>query len=579
MLLWPERRRMAAGLALALLSTVSGIALLVVSGHFITEMALVGAGGAAVNYYTPAALIRLLAILRTGGRYGERLSTHDATLAMLGRLRVWLFGRLIPLAPARLGGLRSAQLHDRLRADVDTLEHAYLGLLVPFAVAACSALGVVALACLYSMPLGAALGVLLLTAGGALPATVRRQAAGASARVQAHTQALRWQLADALQGRAELVLFGAQARFDHRLEHTLEQREVEQRRLYRVGAWGEAGTLLLVQLALIAALLVGLPLLRAGSLQAPDLVLLVMLAIAGFEAMAPLPAAWAQLDAVRAAAQRVFALADTPPAVLDPVQPTPLPQGNALCLRSVQLRHGDDAAWALDGVDLDLPEGTHLALVGVSGAGKSSLAGALGGLLPIKGSITLGGAPLEHLRGDDLRRRIAVVEQRPYLFDASLRDNLLLAAPATDAQRLDEVIDQAQLRDYVQGLPQGLDTWVGENGAAVSGGEARRIAVARALLTEAPVLVLDEPTEGLDAQTAAALYRALASATRGRTVLLITHRLAGLGELVDEVATLAGGRVVARTPVAAYLRHLAARAGVAPTRRGVSEGTSKRLPA
>ena len=202
----------------------------------------------------------------------------------------------------------------------------------------------------------------------------------------------------------------------------------------------------------------------------------------------------------------------------------------------------------LDGVDLDLPQGRRLALVGASGSGKSSLAGALLRLYPCAGTVTLGGVPLDAWRGDDLRARIALVDQQPYLFDASLRDNLRLARPdASDAQ-LAQAVRRAQLDDYVAGLPQGLDTWVGENGVRVSGGEARRIAIARALLADAPILILDEPLEGLDAGTAARLYRALDEAMAGRSVLLITHRLGQLSALVDEVATLRGGRIAKSVP-------------------------------
>jgi len=547
-----QRGWMAAGAALALLSTLSGIGLLAVSGHFITSMALAGASGAAINYYTPAALIRLLAITRTGGRYAERLITHEATLRVLARWRVWLFGRLVPLAPAGLGGLRSAQLFSRLRADVDALEHAYLGALIPLLVAAVVTCMVLAVALFY-LPLLAVWLLLPLAVGGLLlPRWAMRKGATAGTTAVECAETLRVLAADGLRGRAELALYGTELAHGERVMAASERLQQARRQTNRLQAIGGAGVALAAQLAVVGVLLIGLPGLRATTLAPADLTMLVLLAMAAFDAIAPLPEAWAQLGATLAAARRVFALADTAPPVIEPPTASPLAHDHGLVIRRLRLRYGAREPWALDGVDLDLPQGHRLALVGVSGAGKSSLLGALLRLYPYQGSIMLGGTPLDAWQGDDVRACIAVVDQQPYLFDASLRDNLRVArADATDEQ-LHEVIAKAQLDAYVASLPQGLDTWVGENGVRVSGGEARRIAIARALLVDAPILVLDEPTEGLDAGTAAQLYQALAVAMQGRSVLLITHRLGGLSTLVDEVATMRDGRITERVPMAAF---------------------------
>jgi ATP-binding cassette subfamily C protein CydC len=541
-----DRRWLAAGAALALLSTLSGIGLLAVSGHFITRMALVGAGGAAINYYTPAALIRLFAILRTGGRYAERLVTHEATLRVLARLRTWLFGCLVPLAPARLGGMRSAELFSRLRADVDALEHAYLGTLVPLAVAAGTTLAVLATVLCWLPVLVLPLALLVVAGGVLLPRWTMRQGGAPGATVVACTESLRVLAADGVRGRAELALYGAEAAHAARIVAVAEQLQGARRRIDRLQAMGSAGVAFAAQLAVVAALACGLSALRQGTLAPPGLTMLVLLALAAFEALAPLPEAWAQLGATLASARRVFALADTPPAVTEPATPSPVVHDNDLVIRQLRLRYDSDGPWALDGVDLDLPQGHRLALVGASGAGKSSLAGALLRLYPCEGTITLGGAPLDAWHGDDLRARIALVDQQPYLFDASLRDNLRLARPDASDEQLEQVIGQAQLDGYVASLPRGLDTWVGENGVRVSGGEARRLAIARALLADAPILILDEPTEGLDAGTAAQLYQALDKVMAGRSVLLITHRLGGLSRLVDEVATMRDGRIAER---------------------------------
>jgi len=551
----PQRRDrawMLGGALVAVFSTLSGIGLLAVSGHFITGMALAGASGAAINYYTPAALIRMFAILRTGGRYVERLVTHESTLRVLARLRLWLFDRLAPLAPARLGALRSAELFSRLRADVDALEHAYLGVAVPLVVAAVTALVTLAVAGSFLPVLGVLLAILFAAAGVLLPRWTLRRGAMPGEVVVDSAETLRLLAADGLHGRAELALYGAEAAHAERVAAAATRLRQARAQTDRLQAVGGAGVALAAQFALIGVLALGVPALRAGTLAGPVLTMLALLVLGAFEAIAPLPEAWAQLGATLASARRVFALADTMPAVADPAQATPPARCNDIAIRRLHLSYGEAGPWVLDGVDLDLPQGCRLALVGPSGSGKTSLVGALLRFQPYQGSITLGGVPLDAWKGDDLRARFAVVDQHPYLFDASLRDNLRIARPEAGDDELLQALEQAQLAAYVASLPHGLATWVGEDGVRVSGGEARRIAIARALLADAPVLVLDEPLEGLDAGTAADLYRALHTATKGRSVLLITHRLGGLSSLVDEVASIREGCIVARVAVAEY---------------------------
>jgi ATP-binding cassette subfamily C protein CydC len=544
-LLREERPRILGGAFAALLSTVAGIALMAVSGHFITSMALAGAGGLAINYYTPAALVRLFAILRTLGRYVERLVTHDATLRILARLRTWLFARLIPLAPAALGTLGSAELYSRIRADVDTLEHAYLGVFTPALVALLACAGIVLVTAVCSPTLALVLLVVYLAGGVALPAWTRVRGHSEAVRADALAESMRWQLADGLRGRAELVLFGAEAAFGQRLVDTVAARQSSLRQSQHLQARADAVLLILMQVAGAAALAIGVPALGAGTLTAGELTMLVLMGMAGFDAIAPLPAAWATLGAVRASALRVMELADREPRVAepDPAMAQPAPARFDLRFRHVWLDHGDPGRWALRGVDLDIAEGRHVAIVGPSGSGKTSLIHALCRFLPYQGRITLGGMSIDTMRGDDVRACFAVVEQKPYLFGGSLRDNLRIArADATDGDMREALVD-ARLADFLAGLPRGLDTWIGENGTGVSGGEARRIAIARALLSTAPVLLLDEPTEGLDAETARDLYRSLAARTRGRTVVMITHKLGALADLVDEVIPLVDGTI------------------------------------
>jgi ATP-binding cassette subfamily C protein CydC len=558
-LLRPYRGWMVGGMALALLATVSAIGLMAVSGWFIAAMALAGAGGAAINYFTPAAAIRGFAITRTGGRYGERLVTHDATLRALSGWRAWLFRRLIPLAPARLSALRSAELFARLRVDVDALEHFYLAILVPVAVAA------IGMACVLAFvtPVLPAAGLLLLVAallgGVVLPAWTRRRAAVDAAHSVEESAALRGMLLDAMRGHAELLACNGVDAQAARIAALDARLAVRQRRVESLQAAGGGMVALLAQWTMPALLAVGLAAVHAGSLAPPLLVMLALLALAAFELLAPLPEALARWQGTLTAARRVFELVDTPPAVTEPAQSAAFASRPAIRFENVRMRYADDAPWALDGLDLDVAPGERLAIVGDSGAGKSSLVSALLKFHPLQqGRIVFGGRGLDELRGDDLRRCIAVIAQQTALFNASLLDNLLLAAPDATAESIERAIHDAQLDDFVAALPHGYDTVLGEGGALVSGGEARRIVIARALLQDAPVLVLDEPTEGLDARTASGLYRALAAATRGRSVVLITHRLGGLAALVDRIAVMQAGRIVERVDTPDYLRRAGA---------------------
>lgn len=557
-ILRPWRGWMTGGALLALFAALSAIGLMAVSGWFIAAMALAGAGGVAINYYTPAAAIRGFAITRSGGRYGERLATHDATLRALSGLRAWLFRRLIPLAPARLSALRSAELFARLRADVDALEHFYLTVLMPVIVAV---FGIAAVLLIGAIVLPAAALVLLVAAalaGFLVPDWVRRRAANDALEAVRESAALRDLLLDALHGHAELLAWGGVQAHGARIAGLDAQLAARRRRIERLQMRGNGAVGLIAQCAVPALLIFGLAAVHGGTLAAPLLVMLALLAPAAFELIAPLPEALAHWQTTLTATRRVFELVDTPPAITEPVASAPMDAAPTIRFENVWMRYAEDAPWALDGIDLELAPGERLAIVGESGAGKSSLLNALQKFYPLQGGLVLfGGQPLGALRGDDVRRKIAVIAQHTALFNLSLRDNLLLAAPHATTAQIEHALHEAQLDDFVSGLPQGCDTLLGEGGCLVSGGEARRIAIARALLQDAPVLVLDEPTEGLDAETAARLCHALAAATRGRSVLLISHRFGGLATLVDRVAVMRAGRIVERAGTASYLRRMA----------------------
>lgn len=542
----PYWKRMALGAAVSLATLLANVTLMALSGWFIASMALAGIARTAFDYFTPAAAIRACAIVRTLGRYIERLVTHDATLQLLARLRVWFYSRIEPLAPARLADLRSADLLSRIQSDIDSLDHVYLRVLLPIIVGAVGAAILIAATAVFSLPAALVLFVCLLFAGVVLPACLLARANEPSRACVALRAQMREAVVDAMQGSAELRVYGGEACYAQRIDALSAELVARQAAVNRLDALSQATLVVAASLAMWATLVLVVPSVSRGALPPADLAMLALLVLAAFEAVMPLPLAMQMLGESLAAARRIFALVDAAPAVDDPAEPH-MPRGAALAFEGVFMRYREGDDWALRNVSFELPECGRLAVVGASGAGKSSLVNVLLRFWDYQaGSIRLGDRELRECAGESVRARIAVVSQDTYLFNATVRDNLLIARPDADQAALEAACRSAQLHDFIADLPQGYDTQIGEAGARLSGGQARRLAIARALLLDAPILVLDEPTEGLDSITEQALLHTVMALMRGRSVLLITHRLSALTELVDEVLVMDAGGIVER---------------------------------
>ena len=534
------------GILLSFITLLANVALMALSGWFISAMAVAGAAGASMNYFTPAALIRAAAIARTAGRYAERLVTHEATFRLLAELRVWFYRRLEPLAPAGLEAWRSGDLLSRIRADIDTLDNVYLRLLVPAAVALLAILVFTAVLWCYRPVLALVEGLLLLAAGVAVPWLVNRLGHTAGQRKVEVSAHLRATLVTDMQGMGELLVYGAAEDHAARLRTLSRELARRQQTLSVLNGFSQGALGLCANLAMWAMVVLAVPMVSSHLLAPQHLAMLALFALASFEAVIPLPLAMQTLGESLAAARRIFSLADSLPAVTEPAEPLVMPETFTYRFQDVSFRYRSDSPEVLHGIALQLAPGRKLAVVGATGCGKSTLASLLLRFRePTGGSLLLNERPLQYYSGELLREHIAALTQQTHLFNTTILDNLLLARPDADRNAVEEACKTALIHDFITTQPDGYDTVTGETGVRLSGGQARRVAIARTLLKNAPLLILDEPTEGIDSETARRLMtNILARVEAGRqSLMLITHRLQGL-ERMDEILVMEKGRVV-----------------------------------
>lgn len=520
---------MTAGIVLGVLVIAANTLLMALSGWFIASMAVSGSSGAAFNYFFPAATIRFLAIARTVGRYAERLVTHEATFRILAELRVWLFKRFVPLAPACLERYAGGDVAGRLRADVDALETLYLKIIAPLVVGTVTIVaGLIFISC-FSTPSAAVMLLFLLLSGVGLPLLVRHFSAVPGKKSALLAADLRTRVTEGVQGVEELLLLGALERQADVVDRLSEQLIAEQEHLGRINGFSLGGMSLFAGSAVAGVLLTGTLQVASQQIPAPNLVMLLLFSAAIFEAAGQLPAALHLLPAAQESASRIFELADAPIPVPDPAVSATIPFSNQICFKAVSASYlpGEPV---LQNISLAVPSGGRVVLTGSSGIGKSLLVEIMLRFRDYQGSVTVGGTEIRDLPKETLVGMIAAVPQRPHLFNGTIRENLLLGNSSADGEQLQSVLRDSCLDVWVTALPQGLDTDVGINGSAVSGGEARRIALARALLKNAPILLLDEPTEGLDGATERELVSRLNQRVKnsGSTMLVVSHRPACL---------------------------------------------------
>jgi ATP-binding cassette subfamily C protein CydC len=546
-LLGAYRWRVALAIVLGCATIASNIGLLATAAYLIAAAAL---KPLLITLSFPIYLVRLFGVARAFSRYAERLVSHSVTLTLLAEVRTWFYSRLEPLAPARLLEYRSGDVLARITKDVDELENLFQRAFSPTIVALLISLLSCGLLYIVRPALAFVAAGFLVAAGLGVPLLLRALMRGLGKRHVALRAELNARTVDGIQGMQDLLACGDASRRQHSIcALTRAIASVEQRMALISGLQRTLHDLAM-NLAVWTTLLLAIPLVTHRAIAGIYLAFLVLVVMGSFEGVQPLGQAFQFLGRTVAAGERLFEIVDTAPQVTDPVtdsrEACDSPESQALQVDQVSFAYRAEEGLVLDQISLDVAAGSWVAVVGPSGSGKSTLAHLILRFWdPTSGEIRIGGHNIRDYALDDLRSMVGVVAQDTHIFADTLRHNLLLARPDAAEGEIAQALERAQLAEFVDGLPRGLDTWVGEQGLRLSGGERQRLAMARTLLKDAPILLLDEPTANLDPLTEQALLAAIHELMRGRTVLTISHRLIAM-ERMDEILVLDHGRIVER---------------------------------
>ena len=542
--LWRRHRwQLLVGILLAALTLLASVGLLSLSGWFLAASAMAGSAGIySFNYMLPAAGVRGAAILRTVARYLERLVSHDATFKVLKHLRVTIFSKIYPLAPAGTQGLRQGDLLNRFVGDVETLDHLYLRVISPLIGAIIVTLVVGVGLSFINLPAalvvaGVMLGVILL-----FPPLFYRLGKSIGTQIAFLSSDYRQRITHHLSGMSELLLFPPLEDWRASLERTEQQWLTTQARQQNLSTLAQSIIILLTG-ATVVAVFITLAHYQVSQIATADSALLIFCVLAAFESLGPVAIAFLHLSEVSIAAERLHHLLQQAPTVSFPEKTAINTESDCvLAVETVDFRYTANGPLILNQLTLALSAHQKVALLGSTGCGKTTLLQLLTRAWdPIAGQILLNHRPLNTYSEAQLRSMITVVSQRVAIFNQTLRDNLLLAQPDADDTQLVLSLRAVGLESLLDGM--GLDSWLGEGGRPLSGGERRRLAIARALLHNAPLWLLDEPLEGLDAQTEHQIMQLLLDVTQQKTVLLVTHRLTGI-EAVDSICVMDQGQIV-----------------------------------
>ncbi|TKF81484.1 cysteine/glutathione ABC transporter ATP-binding protein/permease CydC [Vibrio kanaloae] len=531
------------GMLLAFATLSASIGLLTLSGWFISASAVAGLTIAreTFNYMLPGGGVRGLAMGRTAGRWGERVVSHNATFKLLTDLRIFFFKKLAPLIPGRISNLRDADLLNRLVADVDAMDHVYLRLVSPVTVGVFGIFFLTLFLMWFDTALGLILGSILLIMLLVWPILFYKLGKRNGGELTQNKAELRVTTLDWIEGCSELTLFGAEERYRNAILDT--QQKLMANQFVNANLTGMASAALMLFNGLTLVLMLWLAADGVGG-NAPDpfIALMAFATMASFELLMPIAGAFQHLGQTLSSARRLNEVILSEPEVQFAEEKLDINKPLDITFSNVTFNYPDSKRSVLNAVDLTIPATNKVAIVGQTGSGKSTLIQLLTRYWdPKKGYISIAGIELTHWNESQLRESISVVTQRVDILNGTLRDNLLIARPEATDDHLANILKDVGLEKLLEN--NALDSWLGDGGRQLSGGEKRRIGIARAILHDAPILLLDEPTEGLDKQTEQSIMTMFEKHFEGKTVIFITHRLIGL-ESMDSIVLIEQGEIV-----------------------------------
>ena len=543
------------GLVLMITGLASSIGLLTTSGWFLAATAIAGLG-TLFNFFYPSASVRGLAIGRTLFRYFEKLVTHDATFRILAKLRVQVFEKIIPLSPAVLNRYRNSDLLNRLVSDVDTLDSLYLRLIAPFITAIFVILAMCIGLSFVNAPLALGLGVSLLLLVLVIP-TVFYQLGKKFGDKLVHSRALyRTQFLEFIQAQAELLLFNAEDKLKDNMAKTEANWQADQQKEANLSGFSTALSLFLNGL-IIAAMLWFSSQAEFGNdeYRMAFIALFTFAALASFEILMPLGSAFLHIGQVIASAERVTDIIEQQPLVTFNCKAEFDQNATTLIeAKDLSFTYPERQNRALENLNLTIQKGKKVAILGKTGSGKSTLLQLLVRNYDAnQGQLFLAGKPIADYAEDTLRSQFCFLTQRVHVFSDTLRQNLQFASAVNISdEKMIEVLNQVGLGKLLE-KEQGLDIWLGDGGRPLSGGEQRRLGLARILLNDAPILLIDEPTEGLDRETERQILRLILAHAENKTLIMVTHRLTAI-EQFDELCVIDEAKLIEKGTYAELLQ-------------------------